>query len=135
MENYQRARNKVSYVVECRGYPVSTGMSYNLANEELFEFRKKSQDGDAEASKKLWLFYEFAVRDNVKAAEWLKKAAEQGLSGAQYNLAFDFSRRGSPRYDLQKAKYWAEKAASNGEQLALRLLREIAELEESDDSK
>ena len=116
-------------------FPVTPGMSYNLTNEELFDLRKKSQDGDAKASKKLWLFYEFAARDDVKAAEWLEKAAEQGLPDAQYNLAFDFSRRGSPRYDLQKAKYWAEEAATNGEKLAPRLLQEIAQLEESGDSK
>lgn len=114
---------------------ITPGVSYNLTNDELFEFRKKAQDGDAKASKKLWLFYEFAARDEVKAAEWLEKAAEQGLQDSQYSLAFNFSRRGSPRYDLQKARYWAEKAANNEEKLATRLLQEITKLEKSGDSK
>ena len=121
--------------MENLGSAITPGMSFNLTKEELLKFQKKSQDGDAEASKKLWLFYDFAVRDRVKAAEWLEKAAEQGLTVAQYNLAVGLSRRGSPQYDLQKAKYWATMAANKGEKMALRLLQEIKQLEEPRDSK
>lgn len=114
--------------------PIPPGMSYNLSKKKLFEFLKKSEEGDAQASKKLWLYYEFAVRDRVKASEWLEKAAEQGLTVAQHNLAVGFSRRGSPQYNLQKAKYWATKAANKGEKLARRLLQEIEQLEKTGDS-
>lgn len=109
--------------------PITPGMSFNLTKEQLFRLQKKSHDGDAEASKKLWLFYEFAVRDPVKAEEWLEKAAEQGLTVAQINLAVVFSREASPQYNLQKAKYWATKAAEHGEKMARRLLKEIERLE------
>jgi TPR repeat protein len=121
--------------MENSGSPIMPGMSFNLTNEELLEFKKKSQGGDAEASQKLWLFYNFTLLDHDEAEEWLEKAAEQGLPVAQYSLAFDLSRRGSPRYDLEKAKYWATKAANNGEKLALGLLQQIEKLEEPGNSK
>ena len=111
------------------------GMSFNLTHEELLELQKKSQDGDAKASYKLWLFYNFTLLDHDQAAERLCKAAEQGLPAAQYSLAFDLSRRGSPRYDLEKAKYWAGKAANGGEKLARGLLQQIEKLEERGESK
>lgn len=120
--------------MENTGSPIMPGMSFNLTNEELLEFQKKSQDGDAEASHKLWLFYNFTLLDYDRAVEWLDKAAEQGLPVAQYSLAFDLSRRGSPRYDLKKAKYWAGKAASSGEKLAHGLLRQIEKFEDSGSS-
>jgi TPR repeat protein len=115
--------------------PITPGMSFNLTKEELFQFQKKSEDGDVKASEKLWLFYEFAVRDRVKAEEWLEKAAEQGLTAAQHNLAVGLSRRGSPQYDLEKAKYWTTKAANGGEKLARGLLQQIEKLEEPGNSK
>ena len=105
------------------------GTSFNLTNEEVLEFQRKSQDGDAGASHKLWLFYNFTLLDHDQAVGWLYKAAEQGLPVAQYSLAFDLSRQGSPRYDLEKAKYWAAKAADNGEKLARGLLRRIEKFE------
>ena len=106
------------------------GMSFNLTNEELLEFERKSQDGDAEASTKLWLFYNFTLLDHDTAVQWLEKAAEQGLPASQYSLAFDLSRRGSSGYNLEKAKYWATKAANGGEELARTLLQQIKKLEE-----
>lgn len=115
--------------------PITPGLSYNFTDEELFEFRKKSEAGDAESSLKLFLFYNFAVRDRLKAAEWLEKAAEQGSPDAQYGLAYEFSYQGSPRYDLEKAKYWALKAAHNGQTQARPLLQKIKEREEHGDSK
>ena len=113
--------------------PITPGMSYNLNLEEIVELRKKSLEGDAEASKRLWLFYEFTTGEYDKAAVWLTKAAEQGLADAQYNLAFDFSRPEGPRYDLEKAKYWAAKAVNSGEALASRLLEDIRKIEDSGD--
>lgn len=73
--------------------------------------------------------------NRLEAAEWLEKAAEQGSPDAQYGLAYEFSYQGRPRYDLEKAKYWALKAAHNGQKQARRLLQEIKEREEHGDSK
>lgn len=115
--------------------PTTPGMSYNLTDEELSEFRKKSEAGDAETSRKLFLFYNFAVRDRRKAAEWLERAAEQGSPDAQYGLAHEFSFQGSTRYDLEKAKYWALKAAYNGQTQGRSLLQEIKDREEHGNSK
>jgi len=109
--------------------PMTPGMSYDFTDEELLDFRKKSEAGNAESSRKLFLFYNFAVRDRLKAAEWLEKAAEQGSPDAQYGLAYEFSHQGSPRHDLEKAKYWALRAAHNGQTQARRLLQEITERE------
>lgn len=115
--------------------PMTPGMSYDFTDEELLDFRKKSEAGDAESSRKLFLFYNFAVRDRSKAAEWLEKAAEQGSLDAQYGLAYEFSYQRSPQHDLEKAKYWALKAAHNGQTQARRLLQEITEREKHGDSK
>ena len=81
------------------------------------------------------LFYELSARNHARAAEWLEKAAQQGSAVAQYNLAVDFSTEGDFQYDLQKAKYWATKAAYNGEKTDHRLLQKLIELEESKNSK
>jgi TPR repeat protein len=66
--------------------------SYNFTDEELTELRKKSEVGDVESSRKLFSFYNFAVRDRrLKTVEWLEKAVEQGSSDAQYGLTYEFS--------------------------------------------
>ena len=114
--------------------PLTPGMSFSLTEDQIHELQNKSQHGDAEASRTLWLFYNFTARDDMKAMEWLEKAAEQGLPVAQYTLAIYLSNKGNSRYDLSKAKHWATAAANSGEDLAHRLLQDIYILEESGDS-
>lgn len=113
--------------------PLTPGMSFSLTEEQIHELQNKSQHGDAEASRKLWLFYNFTARDDMNAMEWLEKAAEQGLPVAQYKLAIYLSSKGNARYDLRKAQYWATTAANSGEDQAHRLLQDINRLDESRD--
>ena len=109
--------------------PITPGMSYSLSAEEREKLEKEANAGNAEASRRIFMFYELTVRNRVKAAEWLIKAAEQGSAVAQYNLAVGLSNQSDPEYNLEKAKYWALKAEENGSEMARKLLHEIELIE------
>jgi TPR repeat protein len=62
-------------------------------------------------------------QDREKAADWLEKAAVQGVAEAQYSLAYCyFDGNGVPK-DENRAVYWAKKAVAQGLPEALDLLK------------
>ena len=50
-------------------------------------------------------------QDSAKAAEWFKKAAEQGNAGAQFNLGKMYEVGDGVEQDSVKAADWYKKAA------------------------
>lgn len=74
----------------------------------------RAADGGAPAAQ-YWLGAYFdSSHLYVKANYWFGKAAEQGLSDAQFNLGVHYANgRGVPR-DYAKANYWYAKAAEQG---------------------
>lgn len=52
--------------------------------------------------------------DSAKAAEWYRKAAEQGLGSAQYHLGRCYEGGHGVTKDLTKAAEWYQKAADKG---------------------
>ena len=52
--------------------------------------------------------------DSAKAAEWYRKAAEQGLDSAQYHLGRCYEGGHGVTKDLTKAAEWYQKAADKG---------------------
>jgi TPR repeat protein len=80
--------------------------------------RAQADDGDADAQFRLALQYassEGTAQDNVQAALWYLKAADQRHSLAQFNLGMMYAQgQGMPR-DEAKAVWWFEKAAQQGD--------------------
>ena len=56
------------------------------------------------------------VRDDLKALEWFRKAANQGEAEAQNWLAVFYDNGRSIRINKTKAKEWYGKACDNGYQ-------------------
>ena len=54
------------------------------------------------------------VRDMHAAANWFRKAADQGNAQAQYNLALCYERGEGVPADTATALSWYEKAAAQG---------------------
>ena len=65
------------------------------------------------------------VQENYETAvKYFRKAAEQGLASAQYNLGyFYYYGHGVPE-DEDAAQYWMQKAAEQGDKDAAEFLRE-----------
>ena len=54
----------------------------------------------------MYLEGECTDKDPVKAAEWFKKAAEQGLAGSQTTLAMMYEEGRGVEKDPQEARKW-----------------------------
>jgi len=87
--------------------------------------RKKAEDGDAAAQCKLGLyFYSVAGGELLgleryenlmcEAIKWFRKAAEQGYSNAQYNLAICYYYGNGVEQDYEEAVRWLQKAVEQG---------------------
>lgn len=53
-------------------------------------------------------------KDEREAVEWFKKAAEQGLADAQYNLGYMYYNGCGVEKDVDEAVQWLNKAAAQG---------------------
>ena len=61
------------------------------------------------------MFYDLGIgvtQDYGEAAKWYRKAADQGVPEAQYNLAVAYSRGRGVRRDYSKAYFWVNIAAA-----------------------
>lgn len=56
----------------------------------------------------------YTKKEYAQAAEWFTKAAEQGLSGAQFNLGSMYAHGEGTLKDHAQARKWFKKAADNG---------------------
>ena len=90
--------------------------------------RAKANDADAQYQLGLWYYEggnEAVERDYAKAAEWFRKAAEQGHAGAQYKLGDCYHYGDGIAQDLSvadrqaEAVEWYRKAADSGSVEAL----------------
>lgn len=55
-------------------------------------------------------------QDDAQAAQWFRKAAEQGVAKAQYNLGIAYESGRGVRQDSALAQEWYGKACDNGDQ-------------------
>ena len=82
-------------------------------------FSKLANEGDQKAQTYMGFLYKYennaVSQSHPKAAEWFRKAANQGASSAQYNLAvMYYSGQGVPQSYEQTIK-WYRKAAVQGD--------------------
>src|SRR5205814_1095803 len=86
------------------------------ADRKLFEeLKARSGNGDAQSQFTLGAVFYFGdlglAKDEVEAVKWYRKAAEQNLASAQYNLGNCYREgRGVPK-DAVEAVGWYRKAA------------------------
>ncbi|WP_168205897.1 tetratricopeptide repeat protein [Geobacter sp. FeAm09] len=95
-----------------------------LSPAEQQEFSHKGEGGDSESAYKMSLYYDFVALDHPKAIYWLKKAALNGHTLAQYNLGHSYLYEDVVK-DKVKAKYWLKKAAQKNYTSAILLLKEF----------
>jgi TPR repeat protein len=71
-------------------------------------------------------FYNRGVhQDYVKAMEWYRKAADQGLADGQYNVGVLYENGWGVTKDIDQAKVWYQKAADQGDGFARVRLQRI----------
>ena len=66
-------------------------------------------------------------KDYAEAVKWFRKAAEQGIAGAQHNLGFYYSSGTGVKKDEAEALKWYRKAAEQGYDEATVILAEMCE--------
>src|SRR3954451_830866 len=69
------------------------GQQAELGQQALARIKASADKGDAGAQLELGTLYANGMgvpRDTVRAAKWHRKAAEQGLPQAQYQLGLDY---------------------------------------------
>ncbi|MCL7423156.1 MAG: sel1 repeat family protein [Methylobacter sp.] len=90
------------------------------------DIQKMAEQGDALAQAKLGAMYilgrEDIERDEQKAAEWMLKAAKQGLIEAEVVMAALYDRGLGVPHNVDMATQWYEKAAAKGHGASLALL-------------
>lgn len=94
--------------------------------EGVDSVRQLAEQGDAKAQAKLASLYllgrEGLLTDEKLAAEWMEKAANQGLVDAQVVMGAMYDRGLGVTADREKATQWYEKAASKGHGTSLAIL-------------
>lgn len=90
------------------------------------EIRVSAEQGDAKAQAKLGAMYLLGSngveKDEQKAAEWILKAANQGVIEAQVIMAALYDRGMGVKNDVNKATSWYEKAAAQGHEASQAIL-------------
>ena len=61
----------------------------------------------------------------AEAAKWYRKAAEQGLAGAQYCLGACYNNGEGVEQDFEEAAKWFRKAAEQGDEYAKKALERL----------
>jgi hypothetical protein len=86
-------------------------------DSNIFELRKRAEQGDAAAQYNLGLMYrngEGVPQSDADAVEWYRKAAEQGLAAAQCNLGLMYYLGNGVPESYADAVEWYRKAAEQG---------------------
>jgi TPR repeat protein len=96
--------------------------------KHLTEIRAKAEAGDAQAQCELGYTYrkgELGVtKDDAEAVKWYRKAAEQNLAKAQYNLGICYAYGEGVSKDQVEAEKWWRLAAQNGDEDAKTYMRQ-----------
>lgn len=94
--------------------------------ESIDEVKQHAAAGQPLAEAKLASAYllgrDGLEKDESKAAEWMEKAAKQGLIDAQVVMGAFYDRGMGVANDREKATYWYEKAAAQGHTTSIAIL-------------
>ena len=102
--------------------------------QAFYWFKRSAIKGNHRAQFYLGVFYMKGIgteENHPEAVQWFEKSAQQGHKAAQYNLAFsylhykDTNIYSMKEKDFKKPLYWATKAANQGDQHAMLLLKDL----------
>jgi TPR repeat protein len=85
------------------------------------ELLAKAKAGDAESQRVVGLAYwkgEGEPRDYAQAADWFRRAAEQGLERAEFDLGLLYENGQGVPQDYARAALWFRKAAEQGDAIS-----------------
>ncbi|MCJ8322659.1 MAG: sel1 repeat family protein [Rhizobiales bacterium] len=123
-QNYSYAQNNLgNFYATGRG---DTELDYDIA---IFWYKKAAAQGDMEAVYNLGQMYEFGFGYAINIPRAIEKYTMAGAlahADAQYRLALIYAYgKGGLDIDYNLAKTWLHKAAENGNEDALKTLREL----------
>jgi hypothetical protein len=83
---------------------------------------EQANSGDAKSQFVLGLMYDYGVgvagaKDEVQAARWFRKSAEQGYMQAQYNLGLLYDKGEGVPKDVAEAYFWMSGASVSDEKV------------------
>lgn len=105
--------------------PILPSDSFYIEKSELPKLEKEALLGSPNAAFKLFQYYEFYKSNNDKSLYWVTISAENGHVIGQHNLAYTLFMNNQDVNDILRARFWAKKAVSGGNEEALDLLKEI----------
>jgi TPR repeat protein len=105
-------------------YRYGEGVEQNssIAHEWML---KAANQGHPNAMLSVASYYYFTLFDKEKGVNWYIKAAEAGVAIAQFNVASFYSTGTVLEKDLNKAREWLTKAANQGYEEAIKMLKEL----------
>jgi len=99
---------------------LSSGTIYYLNEDEIYYYKKKSLEGNSDASFKLYQYYAFSNFIKPDMIKWLKISALQGNEVARYNYAVYLINKG----DMIEASRLIDEIQSSGDAASANELRE-----------
>jgi TPR repeat protein len=105
---------------------VMLNQSLKLSDAEIRDLEPKALGGSTEAALRLCNFFDFIRMDHNEAMFWVQIAAENGGHISEYNYGSMLYEDPNPR-NRQRARFWLERAAKNGDEKAKILLRKLTE--------
>ena len=100
--------------------------SVNGFADILTETRQKAEQGNALAQAQMGAMYQLGrngvEKDPQQSAEWMLKAADQGLVEAEVFMAALYDRGLGVKHNVKTANQWYEKAAAQQHGTALAIL-------------
>lgn len=99
---------------------LSSGSMHYLNEDEIDYYKKKSLEGNSDASFKLYQYYAFSNFIKPEMIKWLKISALQGNDVARYNYAVYLINKG----DMIEASKLIDEIQSSGDAASANELRE-----------
>jgi TPR repeat protein len=97
-----------------------------LTDAEITNLIQSARSGDRDAAFKLYEYYDMVKLDRDASLIWLTTAAKNGHTVAQYNLGMTYDGELFPDLkDIDRAKYWFQRAAAGGDAEASRKLQKL----------
>ncbi len=90
-----------------------------ILEKTLYWYNKAANNKNGLAQYNLGQIYRFKLNDKVKAFEYYKKSAEKEYNVAQLQLGLLYESGEGTEKDLEKAIYWYNKEAENGNKINL----------------
>lgn len=87
----------------------------DISAEDLEALKKNAEKGESAAQWLLGMHYR-NQKDNEKAVQWYRMAADQGFRPAQYSMFVAYSFGMGVKVDTKEAQAWLEKARKNAKQ-------------------